>query len=82
MTNIDHLFIAAFFIGCTTFQTLLSLAIYWALKLYLDDIWKQNEKIKRKVKKVVKRRQGIKHCKFLEGHPGIQQRAQNDSTDL
>lgn len=82
MTNIDHLFIAAFFIGCTTFQTLLSLAIYWALKLYLDDIWRQNEKLKRKVKRIVKRRQSIKHCKFFEGYQGIQRSAQDDRTDI
>ena len=64
MTEVDRFFISALIIGCTTFNTVMLLAVYWALKLYLDDIWKQNEKTKRKVKKIVKRRQGFKHCKF------------------
>ena len=74
MTEVDRFFISAMIIGCTTFNTVMLLAVYWALKLYLDDIWKQNEKTKRKVKKIVKRRQSIKHCKFTEGNQGVQQR--------
>ncbi len=82
MSNTDRLFIAAFFMATTTFQVILSLAIYWALKLYLDDIWKQNDKIKRKVRKLVKHRQSIKDCKFPEGYQGIQRAAQENRGDL
>lgn len=67
MTEIDKMFIAAFFFGCTTFITIVILAIYWALKLYLDDLWKQGEKTKRRVKRLGKSRRRYKNCRILKG---------------
>lgn len=72
MTDIDRLLIALLIIGCTAINTILILSMSFTLKLYLDDLWRQGEKTKRKVKKIVKHRQSIKHCKFSAGDSGVQ----------
>ena len=82
MTDFDRLFIALLIIGCTAIVTILILSMSFTFKLYLDDMWKQNEKLKRKVKKIVKRRQSIKHCEFPEGYQGIQRSTQDDCADV
>lgn len=50
LDSLDKIFIAAFIFGSTTFMTFLNLAIYWAIKTELDEIWKDTDKIKKRVK--------------------------------
>lgn len=82
MTDIDRLFFALLIIGCTAINTILILSLALTFKIYLEDIWKQNDKLKRKVNKIVKRRQSIKHCKFTAGDSGVQFCTQDDCADV